>query len=152
MLKNGIVTLAGHVDSYSEKWNAERAALRVAGITSLAVDIEVKLSGSSKRTDADIARSIENVMSWLSSVPKGQVKVMVENGWVTLSGQVEWRFQPDSAAAIVLNLLGVTGVSNDISIKPKVSSAAVKAEIEAALTRHARADAEKYRFRLRALR
>lgn len=142
-VNKGVVTLTGHVDSYAEKWNAERAALQVIGVTAPTMEIEVRLPGASQRGDADIARSIENVLTWTTSVPPGQVKVVVEKGWVTLSGQLEWSYQRDSAAMVVRHLLGVTGVSNDIAITPKLNLSAVKSDIEAALTRHAHADAAK---------
>ena len=144
-VKDGIVTLAGHVDSYLAKWNAERAAQRVAGVKALAVEIDVRLNGSTKRSDADVARSIENMLLWTTYLPKDSVKVkvmvmvmvMVEDSWVTLSGQVQWGFQRNTAAAAVRYLLGVKGVSDQITIKPGVSASAVKSDIEAALKRRA---------------
>ena len=144
-VKDGIVTLAGHVDSYLAKWNAERAAQRVAGVKALAVEIDVRLNGSTKRSDADVVRSIENMLLWTTYLPKDSVKVkvkvkvmvMVEDGWVTLSGQVQWGFQRNTAAAAVRYLLGVKGVSDQITIKPGVSASAVKSDIEAALKRRA---------------
>ncbi|MEO6823922.1 MAG: BON domain-containing protein [Nitrosospira sp.] len=143
-VKDGIVTLAGHVSSYTEKWNAERATQRVSGVKALAIEMDVKLPGLSKRNDADIARSVENVLDWtISYLPKDCIKVMVENGWVTLSGEVEWEFQRQTAARGIRYLMGVTGVSNNINIRPKVSSSAVKSDIEAALKRHAKDDAQK---------
>jgi osmotically-inducible protein OsmY len=148
-VKDGIVTLAGHISSYAEKWNAERAAQRVSGVRALAIEIDVQLPGSSKRTDADIARSVENVLQWTSYLPKDSIKVMVEGGWVTLSGEVEWGYQRDAAARAVRYLMGVTGVSDDIAVKPKVSSNAVKSEIEAALKRRAQADAGKISVEVR---
>lgn len=141
-VKDGIVTLAGHVSSYAEKLGAERAAQRVSGVKALAIEMDVKLSGSSKRTDADIARSVENVLQWTTYVPKDSVKVMVESGWVTLSGEVDWEYQRQVAAKGVRYLMGVTGVSDQIVIKHKVSSIVVKSEIEAALKRRAKADAQ----------
>ena len=142
-VKNGIVTLAGHVSTYAEKWDAELAAQRVSGVKALAIEMDVKLAGSSKRTDADIAGSATNVLQWTSSVPKEGVKVMVESGWVTLSGEVDWAYQRQAAASAVRYLTGVTGVSDQIVIKPKVSLSAVKSDIEAALKRRAKADAQK---------
>jgi osmotically-inducible protein OsmY len=136
-VKDGIVTLAGHVDSYPAKWNAERAAQRVAGVKALAVEIDVKLNGSTKRTDADIARSAENVLLWTTYLPEDSVKVMVEGGWVTLSGQVQWAFQRATATAAVRYLAGVTGVSDQITIKPGVNASVVKSDIESALKRRA---------------
>ena len=142
-VKDGIVTLAGHVSSYAEKWNAERAAQRVSGVKALAIEMDVRLPGSSKRTDAEIARSAENVLEWTTFLPADRVKVMVENGWITLSGQVDWEYQRRAAADAVRYLLGVMGVSDDIAIKPSVSSSAVKSDIEAALKRRAKSDAQK---------
>ena len=136
-VKDGVVTLAGHVDSYPAKWNAERAAQRVAGVKALAVEIDVKLNGSAKHTDADIARTAENVLLWTTYLPKDSVKIMVENGWVTLSGQVQWGFQRATATAAVRYLMGVNGVSDQITIKPSVSASSVKNDIEAALKRRA---------------
>jgi osmotically-inducible protein OsmY len=141
-VKNGTVTLAGHVDSYTEKWQAERAAQRVSGVKGLAVEIDVKLPGLSKRTDADIARSAQNSLEWTSWLPKDSIKVKAENGWITLSGEVEWDYQRQSAKDAVRSLLGVVGVSDEISIKPKASMTAVKSEIEAALKRRAQTDAQ----------
>lgn len=140
-VKAGIVTLAGEVSSHAEKWNAERAAQRVNGVKGLAIDMQVKLSGFGKRTDADIAESAKNILSWTSSLPTDAVKVLVENGWLTLSGNVEWQYQRESATECVRNLLGVTGVSNQIAIHPSLSSGAIKSDIEAALKRRAVADA-----------
>ena len=136
-VNNGIVTLAGHVDSYPAKWNAERAAQRVAGVKGLAVEIDVKLNGLTKHSDADIARTVENVLLWTTYLPKDSVKIMVEDGWVTLSGQVQWGFQRTTATAAVRYLMGVKGVSDQITIKPSVSASDVKNDIEAALKRRA---------------
>jgi osmotically-inducible protein OsmY len=142
-VKNGIVTLAGQVDSYAEKWNAERAAQRVSGVRAIAVELKVHLADLSKRTDGDIAASVENVLEWTSTLPAGAIKVMVENGWVTLSGEVNWQYQRLAAVDSVRYLLGVVGVSDQITIKPSVSVSAVKADIESALKRTAIADAKK---------
>jgi osmotically-inducible protein OsmY len=141
-VKDGVVTLAGEVSSYAEKWNAERAAQRVAGVQALAVELSVKLSGLGLRSDADIARSVENVLSWTSFLPADAVKVLVEGGWVTLSGEVDWQYQRQAAADAVRYLLGVTGVSDQIAVKPQVVAGSVKADIDAALKRRAASDAQ----------
>ncbi|WP_295679868.1 BON domain-containing protein [uncultured Nevskia sp.] len=138
-VKGGIVTLTGNVGSYADKWHAEAAAQRVEGVMALTVEIEVTLPGPSKRTDVDIARSAENVLQWTSYLSKDSIKVMVENGWVTLSGEVEWQYQRVTAATSVRYLMGVTGLSNNIAIRPKLTSKAVKTDIEAALKRRATA-------------
>lgn len=142
-VKDGIVTLAGHVDSFGEKWNAERAAERVSGVKALAIEIDVKIAGSSKRTDADIASSAKNALQWTSYMPKDTIKVMVESGWITLSGTVEWQYQRLTAAGAVRYLMGVKGVTDNMIVKPKLSFSAVKADIEAALKRRAASDASK---------
>ena len=141
-VKDGIVTLAGHVDSYAEKFDAERATQRVAGVKALAIEMDVTLPGSSKRNDADIARSAENVLEWMTYLPKGSVKLKVEGGWITLSGEVDWEYQRQTALSGVRYLMGVTGVSNQIAVKSKVSLSAVKSDIEAALKRRAKSDAQ----------
>jgi osmotically-inducible protein OsmY len=141
-VKNGVVTLAGEVGSYAEKWNAERAAQRVNGVKALAIEMKVKLSGFGKRTDADIAESAQNILAWTGSLPADAVKVLVEGGWLTLSGDVEWQYQREDAADSVRYLSGVTGVSNQIAIKPSLSATVVKSDIEAAIKRRAAADAK----------
>jgi osmotically-inducible protein OsmY len=140
-VRDGVVTLAGEVSSCVEKWGAERAAQRVNGVKALAVDMTVKLSEFGKRTDADIAESAKNILGWTSSLPSDAVKVLVEGGWLTLSGDVEWQYQRQDAANSVRNLLGVIGLSNQIAIKPSLSASVVKSDIEAALKRRAAADA-----------
>jgi osmotically-inducible protein OsmY len=142
-VKEGVVTLAGHVGSYAEKWNAERAAQRVSGVKALAVEMDVKLPAFGQRTDADIAKSASNMLSWASSVPDDAIKVVVENAWITLSGAVDWQFQKQAATDAVRFLIGVKGVSDQIAIKPTVTMRAVKADIEAALNRRATRDAKK---------
>lgn len=142
-VKDGIVTLTGHVDHYFEKWAAERATQKVLGVKALAVEIDVKLPGSSNRNDADIAKAVKNVLEWTSNLPRDQIKVMVEKGWITLSGQVDFEFQRKLALSCVRNLMGVTGVSNSIMLKPQLSTGGIKTIIEAALNRRAINDSKK---------
>jgi osmotically-inducible protein OsmY len=141
-VKDGVVTLAGQVDSHAEKWSAERAAQRVAGVQAMSTELKVHLTGLSKRTDADVAEAVENVLEWTTSLPAGAIQVMVEGGWVTLSGEVDWQYQRQAATDSVRTLMGVTGVSDQISIKPSVTAAAVKSDVEAALKRTSIADAK----------
>ena len=141
-VKDGVVALAGQVDSYAEKWNAERAAQRVSGVKAMATELKVKLTGLSQRTDADIAGAVKNVLEWSTSLPAGAIQVMVEGGWVTLSGDVDWQYQKQLASDAVRHLMGVVGVNDHISLKPSVSATVVKSDIEAALKRTATADAK----------
>ena len=139
--KDGVVTLAGEVSSYAEKWNAEAAAQRVFGVKALAVELTVKLSALGTRSDADIAESVKNILGWTYPSTTEAVKVAVEGGWLTLSGNVEWQYQREDAASRVRFLPGVRGISNDIAIKPAASSTLIKSDIEAALKRCAVSDA-----------
>ncbi|MFN7835756.1 MAG: BON domain-containing protein [Burkholderiaceae bacterium] len=142
-VKDGVVTLVGHVQSFAEKWAAERAAQSVSGVKAIAVEMDVNLPGDCHRTDADIAQSVSRALEYTAFLPKDTVKVKVENGWVSLSGQVEWGYQKQRVSREVRYLIGVRGVSDNISIKPSVSSNTVKFDIEASLKRRAHADAEK---------
>ncbi|MCX7279913.1 MAG: BON domain-containing protein [Burkholderiales bacterium] len=138
-VRDGIVTLAGRVESFSEKWHAERAVQRVHGVRGLAVDVNVELPGLRQHTDADIAAAARNILDWATNIPKKSISVMVENGWLTLSGTVDWSYQRLAAAQAVRHLLGVTGLSDQIVLKsvPASDPHAVKVAIEAALKRRA---------------
>jgi osmotically-inducible protein OsmY len=142
-VKDGVVTLSGSMSSYAQKLAAERAAERVLGVKAVADDLEVRLPGSGKRSDTDIAHAAVNALQWDTEVPDDQITVKVENGWVTLDGSVSWRFQSESAVRAVRNLTGVKGVSNMIRVAPSVSTVEVKAKIEQALKRSAELDSKR---------
>lgn len=139
-VKDGVVTLAGHVGTYAEKWGAEQAAQRVAGVKALAVEIEIKLTDTSERSDGDIAASVKNVLDWTTYLPRNAVHVMVEKGWVTLTGKVDWEYQRQTAANAVRHLMGVRGISNSISINAVTTATTVKSDIEAAFKRRTKSD------------
>jgi osmotically-inducible protein OsmY len=140
-VKDGVVTLKGTVDSFAEKWAAEKAVKRLPGVKALAVELEVKLPGSSERTDVDIAAAAENALKWDVLVPYDRIKVTAEKGFLTLEGEVDWEFQRSAAKQAVQYLTGVKGVANEITVKPKVAPVDVKDKIEAALKRNAILDA-----------
>ncbi len=140
-VKDGVVTLEGTVDSYAEKWTAEKAVKRLPGVKALAVELKVVLPGSSERTDTDLARAAENVLKWDVLVPHDRIKITVENGRLTLEGEVDRPFQKSAAERAVLHLRGVKGVTNQITVKPKVAPTEVKEKIEAAFQRNAMLDA-----------
>ncbi len=140
-VKEGVVTIEGTVDSYAEKLAAEKAVKRLPGVRALAVEIEVKLPGSSERTDADIAQAAEHSLKWDVLVPHDRVRVTAENGRLTLEGEVDRQFQKSAAERAVLHLTGVKGVTNFITVKPKVAPTDVKEKIEAAFKRNAIFDA-----------
>ncbi len=140
-VKDGVVTLSGSVNSYFEKWAAERAAKRVYGVKALAEELEVELPDSIERTDAEIAEAAENALDWTVSVPADRIQVMVEHGWLTLQGEVDSEYQRSSAEHAVRGLIGLKGILNDIAVKPPISPAEIKTKIEAAFRRSAILDA-----------
>jgi osmotically-inducible protein OsmY len=142
-VNNGIVTLSGRVPSYWEKIAAERAAARVSGVKAVANELEVRLPGSSERTDEDIAGAAVDTLRWTVLVPQDRIKVRVSRGWVTLEGSVDWKYQKSAAEKAMRKLVGVVGASNLIEVKPAVSKAEVKSSIEAALKRLAEVDANR---------
>jgi osmotically-inducible protein OsmY len=147
-VKDGVVMLSGHVDSYAKKWASERAVKRVSGVKAVAEEIKVTVPGTYMRNDEDIARAASNILEWDFSVPHDRVTVMVQNGRITLSGDVDWYHQKVHAEDAVRHLTGVLGIVNLITIKPPmltVKALEVKNKIEDALRRNARLlrDAEK---------
>src|SRR5712664_4006476 len=142
-VKDGIVTLMGWVDSYTKRWAAEEAAHRVRGVLAVANDIEVRLPISAERTDADIAAAAVRALEWDALVPVDKIQVTVSKGWVTLKGEVEWQFQKQDAERVVRRLSGVRGVSNLITVKPRLTASELKEKIEQALVRTAELDAQR---------
>jgi len=144
-VKDGVVTLSGDVDSYSKRSAAVRAAARVFGVKAVAEEIQVRLPGSLKRPDESIARAASNALEWDVRVPHDRVKAQVQNGLVTLSGEVDWWYQKNAAETAVRNLVGVVSVSNGIAIKPesKQLDEDVKDNIESAFQRNAVLDARR---------
>jgi osmotically-inducible protein OsmY len=150
--KGGVVTLSGHVDSYAKKQAAETAARRVKGVKAVAEEIEVRLAFDTKRGDDEIAAAAIERLSWNVSVPKDSIQVKVEDGWVTLTGQVDWWYQKEEAEHDIRPLRGVIGVSNQTTIKPVVDTVTLGDDITHALHRswffdptriHVRADGGK---------
>jgi osmotically-inducible protein OsmY len=142
-VKNGVVTLTGWVDSYTKRWAAEEAAHRVRGVKAVANDIEVRLPASAERTDADIAAAAVRALEWDAFLSPEKIEVTVSKGWVTLKGEVEWQFQRQDAERVVRRLTGVKGVTNLITVKPRLSPTELKQKIEQALLRTAETDAKK---------
>ncbi|MBS0383433.1 MAG: BON domain-containing protein [Proteobacteria bacterium] len=132
---DGTVTLVGRVGSHAQKWRAEAAALRVGGVKGLVSRLAVELPNIDKRSDAEIAKAAREVLAWNASVPAGKVKVAVDDGWVTLSGEVEWEYQSNAAEVALRNLIGTQGLLNLIQIRPAVEPRDVTQHIEAALRR-----------------
>ncbi len=140
-VKDGVVTLSGEVESYREKVEAERAALRVAGVKGMASAIDVQPPGASQRSDADIARSAVHALEWNSTIPSECIKVVVTDSWITLEGEVEWGYQRTAAEEAVRRLTGVRGVWNLVTVKPRVTSGTIQTKIDDAFRRSAEVDA-----------
>jgi osmotically-inducible protein OsmY len=141
---NGVVTLTGHVPSYVEKVAAERAVERIKGVRAIAEKIEVRYPGH-KTSDDEIAERALSIIRWNVQVPPDSVKVKVENGWVTLTGTVDWQFQRKMAETATRGLSGVVSVSNLIEVKPRVAPRDVKQKILNALKRNAELEADAIR-------
>jgi len=142
-VKDGVVTLMGWVDTYQKKWAAEEAAHRVRGVRAVANDIEVRLPSMAERTDADLAAAAVRALEWDAFVPVDKLDVTISKGWVTLRGEVEWQYQKEDAERVVRRLSGVRGVTNLITVRPRLTPSELKEKIEQALVRSAEVDAHK---------
>ena len=134
---DGVVTLSGHVSSYAEKMAAEAATRRVKGVKAIAQEIEVRFPSDKKTGDDQIAKRALDILAWNSMVPSDAIHVTVHNGWVTLTGQLDWQYQRNAAEEQVRKLTGVAGVINEIKLRAVVSSTDVRRKIEDALRRNA---------------
>jgi len=133
--KDGVVTLTGVVNSYAKKLEAENAAKKVIGVKALVEKIEVKFPGSWKKTNAEIANEVLTALKSNWSVPEDKVTVKVENGWVTLDGELPWNYQKEAAKNAIIYLIGVKGVSNNIKIKSEIHEGIEQKDVEAAISR-----------------
>jgi osmotically-inducible protein OsmY len=142
-VKDGVVTLTGHVGSYAEKVIAERVVSRVKGVRAIAQEIVVRFPSNVKTADDQIARRALRIIAWDTTVPSDKVQVKVESGWITLSGEVEWQYQRLGAEQAVRKLSGVAGVTNLIKVSPGAEASDVKHRIEESLRRSAEVDARR---------
>lgn len=136
-VKDAVVTLTGHLDTFAEKHAVERALQRVAGVKAIALELDVKLSPDHKRNDTDIAVNAEQALKWSTLVPPEAVRITVDHGWVTLQGELEWEYQRRSVEKAIRPLMGVVGISNEIKLRGKLRPDDLSRRIEAALTRQA---------------
>ena len=142
-VKNGVVTLTGFVRSYTQKWQAERDAKRVAGVSGVANDIEVRIPSVDQKPDPEIARDAVSALQRDLPYSANQIKVIVDKGWITLEGDVEWNYQRQRAEGAVRRVKGVKGVINSITIKPKATPTDIKRRIEESFRRNAEIDADR---------
>ena len=142
-VNEGVVTLTGHLDSYSEKVATRRAAERVAGVKAIAVELDVIPSGVHQRSDTEIAAAVQHALSWNTAVPQERVRVTVEKGWVTLSGELDWNFQRRALERMIRPLKGVAGIVDNIELKSLPISVNLSNRIQDALTRQAQREAKR---------
>lgn len=141
-VENGVVTLSGTVNSFSKKLAAEKAVKAVRGVRAVAEDIEVKYGLEYRKTDKEIAKAAADALKWNNSVPEDKISIKVDNGWIYLSGEVQWSYEKEAAKTAVQHLIGVRGVSNAITLKQSVEPGDIKERIRKALERSAQIEAD----------
>jgi osmotically-inducible protein OsmY len=144
-VEDGVATLTGHVPTYAQKITVEDVVRRVKGVKGIAQQIEVRPFGTNRTADDEIAKRALSTISWNTAIPDDAVQVKVQEGWVTLTGKVEWQYQKTAAADAVRDLAGVVGVTNRIEIASRASAFDVKKRIEDALKRNAEIEAQAIR-------
>jgi osmotically-inducible protein OsmY len=142
-VRSGVVTLTGSVPTFSQKLAAVESVERVAGVRAIAQELKVKIYETSRQSDTELAHQILNTLAWDIEVPHEKIKARVEDGWVTLEGEVDWQFQRNAAERVVRYLIGVKGVSNLLNIKTRASTMDVAQHIKDALRRSADADSKR---------
>ncbi|ROT26810.1 BON domain-containing protein [Micromonospora sp. HM5-17] len=152
IVREGVVTLRGWVDSYAKKWSAERAAHRVSRVRAVANDIEVRLPGAAQRPDPELAAAALRALEWDAFVPVENLDVTVADAWVVLRGEVEWEYQRRAAEQAVRRLSGIRGVTNGISVRPREAPAPeeISERLQHALVRSVETDAERIGIQIRA--
>ncbi len=141
-VQDGVVALTGHIDTYAEEHAIERTVREVEGVRGIALELDVKLDPCHHRSDLDIAAAAERCFSWHVLIPSEDIQIMVNKGWVTLKGEVNWDYQRREAEKAVRSLVGVVGVSNGITLKEHVAPVNVSRRIHDALARHADSEAK----------
>jgi osmotically-inducible protein OsmY len=141
-VKDGVVTLTGHLETFAEKYAASRAVQRVDCVRAIALELDVKLAPDHKRSDTDIAASAEQALKWNTSVPPEAIRLTVDHGWVTLQGELDWDYQRRSVERAIRSLMGVVDISNEITLRVKPQADDLARRIQEALTRQAIREAE----------
>lgn len=142
-VRSGVITLAGYVDSYLDKWKAERVASRVKGVKAVVNDLEVRLPTTSQRNDPDIAHAVADALKWNVWVPDHRIRVRIDKGWVTLEGEADWYYEREEAERAVRRITGVRGITNLVSVRSRPTPSDLKQRIKDALERGADFDADR---------
>lgn len=138
--EDGMVTLTGTVPAFAQKWAIEEAVKRVKGVRAVVEDMKVDLPAMHIRDDADIARAASGALYWDTLLP-ASIQLVVNDGYVSLSGEVEWNYQREEAEEVVRRIAGIRGISNLIQIRQAVSAKNIRAEIDDVFKRDAHVDA-----------
>lgn len=136
MVKEGVVTLTGSVNTYAKKAEANQAAKNVAGVRTVFEDIKVVCSAQEKRSDTEVMTAIQNALKWHWDIPIEKVSVIVEDSWVFLSGELEWNYQKEAAKSSISNLVGIIGITNNISVRTSSKDIIEQNAIEIAIQRN----------------
>lgn len=147
-VEQGVVSLTGHVASYVEKFEVERAVRRIKGVTAIAEQIEVRYPNDKKTADDEIAKRAVHILEWYGVLPSEAIRVTVQRGWLTLAGQVNWQYEKRAAEDAVRKLSGLVGVTNNITIAPSVEPSDIQKKIEDALRRRAEVEAKAIRVKV----
>ena len=142
-VKDGIVTVSGHLGTYAEKFAVERALRRIDGVRATAMEVDVTLSPEHRRSDSEIAAAAAQALKWQARVPADRLRLSVEHGWIRLSGEVDWEFQRRAAEKALRPLMGVVGVSNEIALAAKALPTDLSTRISQALQRQALREAKR---------
>ena len=130
IVENGTVTLTGFVDDFQKKVTAEEVVKKINGVKALAADIQVKYGDDFKKTDKEIAKAIVKAYEWNTSIPENQINIEVRDGWVNISGEVEWHYQREAANRVAGTIMGVKGINNTLNIKKSVEPSEIKNKIK----------------------
>ncbi len=141
-VERGVVTLSGHIETYAEKAAVERAVQRVQGVQAVAVELDVKLAPNHQRSDTELAQALQSALQSQALIPASRISLKVDRGWVTISGEVDWDYQRSNAERTIQQSMGVVGVSNRITLKPRTIPTDVSNRIKDALARHAEREAK----------
>lgn len=133
MAKNGVITLTGKVESFIKKTEAESVAKKRRGVVAVVNDIEIQLDSQATKQDHDIAADLREAFRANWDISDDKITISVENGWITMTGDLEWSYQKDAAQAATRQIKGVTGLTNAITISSVKSDRIEKMEIEKAL-------------------
>jgi osmotically-inducible protein OsmY len=142
-VKEGVVTVSGHLDTYAEKFAIERALRRLSGVKAIALELDVVLAPLHKRSDSEIASAAAQALRWQSQVPAERIGLTVENGWIQLTGEVDWEYQRTAAERAVRSLTGVLGVRNEVTLALRAAPVDLNQRIAEALQRQALREARR---------